>query len=213
MMRGFKVQSCEEKWKAWGFFSWRRDLGNRRGFHTPERKRDWSALGSHGGDSGRAVLCGPEPFKEAPHKALPGPCQLGWRDVDKCERPSRHSQPLGCRAVGVSNRAGSQTSPGEGPRLSALLYGARWEVILAALWPASFCNRGHAGFSSCGMQALRGFKGVVVDAAQDLAPLGHRTHLPASEGLSSLNLGARGVLPKLQAVTEEGRSKHQKGVP
>ena len=62
------------------------------------------------------------------------------------------------------------------------------------------------------MQALRGFKGVVVDAAQDLTPLGHRTHLPASEGLSSLTLGARGVLPKLQAVTEEGHSKQKNGM-
>ena len=68
MMRAFKVHLYEEKWKAWGQFSWRRDLGNRGGFHRPKRKRDWSALGPHGGDSGQADLCGPEPFKEAPHK-------------------------------------------------------------------------------------------------------------------------------------------------
>lgn len=137
--------------------------------------------------------------------------------MDKCERPSRYLQPLGCRAVGVSNRAGSQTSPGEGPGLSALLYGARWEVNFgctgSSLWPASFCNCGQVGFSSCGMQALRGFEGVAVDAAQDLATLGHRIHLPASEGLSPLHLGSRGVLPKLQTVTRKGVLNTRRGCP
>lgn len=43
-----------------------------------------------------------------------------------------------------------------------------------------------------------------MDAAQGLAPLGHRIHLPASDGLSSLHLGVEVCPPRPQAVTEEG---------
>lgn len=69
MMRGFEVQSCEEKWKACFFFSLEKGLRKQERIPHTRKKEGLECPGiPQQGDGGRTDLCGPEPFKEAPHK-------------------------------------------------------------------------------------------------------------------------------------------------
>ena len=181
MVRGLKVQSCEERWKEWGVSAQRRDFLGNTGVSTHPKgcvgKRVGARWGSMVGTVDRPISALPS-LLPAGLPPKEGSAQRGghgrsltlagwgggmWTDV---RGPSGCLQLLGgCRAVGVSKRAGGPASAGEGWRLSALLYGG-------------------GGVA----HEVRGFGGGRTAGPGSIGAQG-TSYSPASERPSSLHLG------------------------